>query len=617
MVTQTIDINLVPGISAPVANVSQYDVGRQITFNLYNGTEAYTPTAGAVIVCNGTKSNGTGFASSTTWSGNVVTVTTDAQMTDFAGISRCELVITVGSVRVGTANFLMKVEQAGVSEDTEFDPAQIAYVADALATLGSTESIYNTLNARIDNIVAPSGDPTLTEVADARYSALTEETYASLTSRILADDEYVDDKIGALASLDTEDKTSIVAAINELVASQNSGLTDSIKTALLNCFQHVAWIDENGQTYYDALYDALYEVTAIALNTYSISMSTLGSTTQLTATTTPEGAAVTWESSDTSIATVDSTGLVTSVAYGSATITATAGNATASCAVTVAQATVVSITATYTQSGTVYDTDSLDSLKSDLVVRASWTNGTTTTVASADYVLSGTLSVGTSTITVSYGGVTATFNVTVTAGATPIYDWDLTSSLTDSVGSVTASTNATFTEGTGLVFNAQNQYCDFGAVQSTNRTYEIDVAEIGTCVSGGNRRLLMFDTDTNTSSGGSGLICVENGGGGGLYGWKFYLGTGWDSNLLVEGSAGDTKHEYFNGKTVKIFLDSNRIATVSMKNIGASDRDYSLVGSSAAALSAYTNGHVYIGSSNIDYFANATITGLRIYEGEK
>lgn len=74
------------------------------------------------------------------------------------------------------------------------------------------------------------------------------------------------------------------------------------------------------------------------------------------------------------------------------------------------------ISAVYTQSGTVYDVDSLDSLKSDLVVTAHWDNETTSTVASADYTLSGTLEVGTSTITVTYMGKTTTFDVTVTYG---------------------------------------------------------------------------------------------------------------------------------------------------------------------------------------------------------
>ena len=162
------------------------------------------------------------------------------------------------------------------------------------------------------------------------------------------------------------------------------------------------------------MYDALYAITAITLNTNSVTINTIGGTSQLTATTTPEGGSVSWSSSNTSVATVSSSGLVTSVAYGSATITATAGSVSATCSVTVAQATCTGITATYTQSGTVYDSDTLDSLKTDLVVTASWSNGTTSTLADTDYTLSGTLTEGTSTITVSYGGKTTAFTVTVT-----------------------------------------------------------------------------------------------------------------------------------------------------------------------------------------------------------
>lgn len=36
-------------------------------------------------------------------------------------------------------------------------------------------------------------------------------------------------------------------------------ISEDIKTSLLNCLQHVAWIDEYGQDYYDALYNALYD----------------------------------------------------------------------------------------------------------------------------------------------------------------------------------------------------------------------------------------------------------------------------------------------------------------------------------------------------------------------
>ena len=76
----------------------------------------------------------------------------------------------------------------------------------------------------------------------------------------------------------------------------------------------------------------------------------------------------------------------------------------------------VSISAVYTQSGTVYDTASLDDLKPDLVVTAHYDN--TTTQAITNYTLSGTLTEGTSTITVTFGGKTTTFNVTVSVFST-------------------------------------------------------------------------------------------------------------------------------------------------------------------------------------------------------
>lgn len=78
---------------------------------------------------------------------------------------------------------------------------------------------------------------------------------------------------------------------------------------------------------------------------------------------------------------------------------------------------VLSISASYTQSGTVYDTDSLDSLRKNLVVTAYYSDSTSDVVTS--YTLSGTLAEGTSTITVTYGENTATFNVTVTESPLP------------------------------------------------------------------------------------------------------------------------------------------------------------------------------------------------------
>ena len=68
---------------------------------------------------------------------------------------------------------------------------------------------------------------------------------------------------------------------------------------------------------------------------------TVGETGGLTVTVTPEDAAdknVVWKSGNTAAATVDDSGLVTAVAAGNATITATAGGKQATCEVTVTDA---------------------------------------------------------------------------------------------------------------------------------------------------------------------------------------------------------------------------------------------------------------------------------------
>ena len=232
-------------------------------------------------------------------------------------------------------------------------------------------------------------------------------------------------------------------------ADTGGGLTDDIRAALIQLAAKVAYIDDDGAEYYGDLYDALYAVQSIYLNTNSILINTIGGTSQLTATTSPSGASVSWSSSDSSVATVSSSGLVTSVALGSCTITATAGSKTATCSVTVAQKTLSSISAVYTQSGTVYTTTSLDSLKTDLVVTAHWSDNTTSTVSSSDYTLSGTLTAGTSTVTVSYGGKTTTFNVTVTAvelsSISAVYTQSGTVYTTDSLDSLKADLVVTAT----------------------------------------------------------------------------------------------------------------------------------------------------------------------------
>jgi hypothetical protein len=77
--------------------------------------------------------------------------------------------------------------------------------------------------------------------------------------------------------------------------------------------------------------------------------------------------------------------------------------------------TLTEISAHYTGTENIYTDTPLDDLKSDLTVTATYSNNTSNILSATDYTLSGTLTEGISTITVTYRDKTTTFDVTVSA----------------------------------------------------------------------------------------------------------------------------------------------------------------------------------------------------------
>lgn len=193
------------------------------------------------------------------------------------------------------------------------------------------------------------------------------------------------------------------------------GLTEEIKTALLTIAQKVAYVDEHGQTYYDALYNALYPpATLLSISAVFAQGSHVVYDTD-TLDSLKQYLTVTGEYDDGTSREVTSYTLSGTLVEGTSTITVTASGRTDTFTVTVTHRVwaVTSIDAVFNQgSATVYSNQSLDSLRQYLTVNATFENGDTSAVS--DYTLSGTLTVGTSTITASYGGKTDTFTVTVT-----------------------------------------------------------------------------------------------------------------------------------------------------------------------------------------------------------
>lgn len=158
-------------------------------------------------------------------------------------------------------------------------------------------------------------------------------------------------------------------------------------------------------------------VTSVGLNKTSARL-IAGKTLQLIATVNPSDADntdVTWKSSNTSIATVSSNGLVTARAQGSTTITATAvdGGKSASCTITVDPVSISRIQVSNPPSKTTYYVgESLNT--SGMVLRIEYNDGSSKTVSSG-FTCSPTTfsSSGSQQVKVSYQGFNDYFYVTV------------------------------------------------------------------------------------------------------------------------------------------------------------------------------------------------------------
>lgn len=201
----------------------------------------------------------------------------------------------------------------------------------------------------------------------------------------------------AAAGVPTNVRQAIYTLLNKAVYTE-TGLTDEIATV-------ESWAGV---------------ITAITLNESAISLS--GSATyQLIATTTPAGGTILWDSSDNTVVTVSDNGLVTSVGNGSAVITASCGDLSATCEVAVSgHAVITGITATYTQTKTLYYDSSISDVIPDLVVVANYSDSSTVTIPSDQYAVTGTFTEGISTFTVSYREFSTTFTASVTAVLHPL-----------------------------------------------------------------------------------------------------------------------------------------------------------------------------------------------------
>jgi hypothetical protein len=154
-------------------------------------------------------------------------------------------------------------------------------------------------------------------------------------------------------------------------------------------------------------------------------------------------AAVVWKSSDSSIATISSQGLASSLAAGTAMITASRETITGSAALTVNPATLVSLSVTpsnpavtrgtaqqFIATGTFSDNTTQD-LTSAAVWTSSRTDVATISNAAASKGLASSLAAGTAAITAASGSISATTVLTVNPATSVTLSWDAPTTNTD------------------------------------------------------------------------------------------------------------------------------------------------------------------------------------------
>lgn len=142
MITQSINLNLIPGGVLPRFNVSQYDKGsRVLQLNLFSGSLPFEVPEGSTVTIQGTKKDMTGFQYPCTYQGSLVVSDLYDQMTVLAGEVTTELVITDTSLNIlGTCNFVIDVEQAALSKDTVVSETDLPLLQEAIQAAASASA---------------------------------------------------------------------------------------------------------------------------------------------------------------------------------------------------------------------------------------------------------------------------------------------------------------------------------------------------------------------------------------------------------------------------------------------------------------------------------------------
>ena len=320
---QIINVDLIPGKVMPILHASQFDVGRSLGVKLYNGGAVYDLTGAEVVSVSVRKPDGNIVTEALTNSGgNELEIITTEQMTACAGASLCEIKIEDSGDVIGSANFVLEVEEdpldGGIASQSEinnlatqvadlvseqYDSANVIF--DAVPTAGhgngytvTSEGIKDALDA-INNPAASavSYDNTAsglaaTNVQDALDEAVdvfndnfadaydptatyntgdvciynnvlyicTEDNITGTFDPSKWTATTIDNIIGSLSTLTTTDKSSLVGAVNELDSDKANKATTLAGYGITNAYTKTE-VDNNNARKYTTLWGTTCETT--------------------------------------------------------------------------------------------------------------------------------------------------------------------------------------------------------------------------------------------------------------------------------------------------------------------------------------------------------------------
>ena len=339
--------------------------------------------------------------------------------------------VSVTSITLDQHNLELKVgESASLTATVEPDNATDKSVSWATSNpaIVAVDKAGNILAVDVGTATVAASHGNLTDVCKVTVISNTiPVTSVHLNKTSLSMTEYETFQLTAVVKPDNAtDKTVYWSASNTSVATVNSyGLVTANGAGTSSI---TAKSGDKTATCVVTVAQKVIDVTSVTLDRTALSL-TEGDTFQLSATVKPLNASdptVTWTSSNTSVATVDSDGVVTAVKEGSATVTAKAGDKTATCSVHVTKKAVpvtsvslnktsLSLTEqdTYQLTATVKPDDATDK-----TVTWSSTNTAVATVSSSGLVTA--VKEGSANIVAKAGGKTANCMVDVAMKVVPV-----------------------------------------------------------------------------------------------------------------------------------------------------------------------------------------------------